>query len=152
MLSFCNKVAFKLRIMPYHSQAETLIRKTDARVTSKRVMVLAFLLQQSRPFTHHEVLAQLDVKSPIDSVTLYRVLEWLVEAKLIHKIAGDDQIWRFSAAKSPASHEHAHFQCSSCAMVTCFTEIKLPRNISLPAGFQCQEVNFMLKGLCPRCC
>jgi Fur family ferric uptake transcriptional regulator len=138
--------------MLYQTQAEALIRETAARVTAPRVRVLAFLLQQSRPFTHHEIVHLFGTKQAIDSVTLYRVLEWLVDANLIHKIAGDDQIWRFSAAKSPAVHEHAHFQCTKCAMIACFTEIKLPRNISLPAGYTCQEVNFMIKGLCPRCC
>jgi Fur family ferric uptake transcriptional regulator len=151
MLSFRNQVAFKVKSMSYQSQAEELIKKTQSRVTTARVRVLAFLLQQSRSFTHHEIEHKLGNKDPIDSVTLYRVLEWLVERELIHKIAGDDQVWRFSAGSAHASHEHAHFQCSKCTTVTCFNEIKLPRNISLPAGFSGQEVNFLIKGLCPQC-
>ena len=76
----------------YHQQAETLIKKTGARGTTTRVRALAFLLKQSRSFSHHEIGQQLGAKEPIDSVTLYRVLDWLIEQDLIHKIVGDDQM------------------------------------------------------------
>jgi Fur family ferric uptake transcriptional regulator len=138
-------------MMSYVAHAETQIRNTQARVTAPRVRVLAFLLGQTRSMTHHEIERQLGKKHPIDAVTLYRVLEWLVESELAHKVVGDDQVWRFSAGGKQHAHEHAHFQCAKCATVTCFTDVKLPRNIPLPAGFQGQEVNFMIKGLCPRC-
>jgi Fur family ferric uptake transcriptional regulator len=138
--------------MSYHSQAEALIKETQSRVTAARVRVLAFLLKYSRSFTHNEIEQELGIKEPIDSVTLYRVLDWLAERELIHKVAGADQVWRFSAGSAHASHEHAHFQCSKCATITCFNKVKLPRNISLPPGFSSQEVNFLIKGICPQCC
>lgn len=142
---------------------EALIRNTGARVTTTRVRVLTFLQTQTRPLTHHEIQEKLagsaptssanalDNAAPIDSVTLYRVLEWLTENELVHRVGGADQVWRFSAGGGHAAHEHAHFQCTKCDTLTCFTEVKLPERIALPAGFQSEEVDFLIKGICPRC-
>jgi Fur family ferric uptake transcriptional regulator len=132
------------------SIAETQIRATGARVTRQRVLVLDFLLAQSKSLTHHEIQAHL-AHAELDSVTLYRVLEWLTENELIHRIAGADQVWRFSGGAGHRAHEHAHFQCSNCEQVTCFTDVSLPRKIKLPDGFTAQEIDFLIKGLCPNC-
>ena len=131
-------------------QAETLIRATGARVTRPRVTVLEFLLGQEKSLTHHEIHAQLS-DAALDPVTLYRVLEWLTDNELVHRIAGADTVWRFSAGAGHHAHEHAHFQCTTCEEVTCFTEVALPRNIKLPKGFQSQEIDFLIKGTCPHC-
>lgn len=135
-------------------QAESLIRQTGTRLTRARTRVLAFLLGQRRPLTHHDIQARLPGEA-IDGVTLYRVLDWLDANGLAHRIAGSDQVWRFSAnagaSAGKADHEHAHFQCVRCDSVTCFTEIPMPRRVKLPAGFTSQDVDFLIKGLCPRC-
>ncbi|MRX06249.1 transcriptional repressor [Pseudoduganella sp. FT25W] len=133
--------------------AESQIRATGARVTRQRVLVLDFLLGQNKSLTHHEIQARLarTAHEALDSVTLYRVLEWLTENELIHRIAGADQVWRFSAGAGHHAHEHAHFQCTKCEQVTCVTEVALPRKIKLPDGFQTQEIDFLIKGTCPNC-
>ena len=133
------------------AQAEALIRNTHARVTTTRVKVLEFLLAQTRSLTHHEIQQQLAKASDIDSVTLYRVLDWLTAQQLVHRIGGADQVWRFSAGGGQEAHEHAHFQCTKCATLTCFTEVKLPVNLALPEGFRGDEMDFLIKGVCPRC-
>jgi Fur family ferric uptake transcriptional regulator len=133
-------------------QAESLIRATGARVTRQRVIVLDFLQGQDKSLTHHEIQDHLSAADEaLDPVTLYRVLEWLTEHELVHRIAGADQVWRFSAGGGQHAHEHAHFQCTGCEQVTCFTEVPLPRKIKLPEGFQSQEIDFLIKGTCPRC-
>ncbi len=133
------------------SHAEALIRTTRARVTVARVKVLDFLLAQDRSLTHHEIQAQLSGQAGIDSVTLYRVLEWLTDNELVHRIAGADQVWRFSAGGGHRAHQHAHFQCTKCDTLTCFTEVKLPRELALPEGFRSEQMDFLIKGVCPRC-
>lgn len=131
--------------------AESLIRNTHARVTKTRVKVLDFLLAQKQSLTHHEIQQALSKDSDIDSVTLYRVLEWLTDNELVHRIAGTDQVWRFSAGGGQQSHEHAHFQCTKCETLTCFNEVKLPAPVALPEGFRGEEVDYLIKGVCPLC-
>jgi len=131
-------------------KAEILIRDTGARVTQPRIRVLTYLLSQKKSLTHSEIQERLPQPS-LDSVTLYRVLEWLVDQELVHRIAGGDQVWRFSAGAGQHKHEHAHFQCLRCDNVSCFNDVALPRKITLPAGYVSEEVNFLIKGYCPHC-
>lgn len=131
-------------------QAHQLIRATGARVTRQRVVVLEFLLQQGTSLSHHEILAHL-ADQALDPVTLYRVLEWLTEHALVHRVAGAGQVWRFSASGGQHAHEHAHFQCTQCDVVTCVADVAVPQKISLPAGFHAQEVDLLIKGICPNC-
>lgn len=132
------------------SRAESLIRDTGARLTKPRSRVLAYLLEQNKPLTHHDIQDGLG-DDALDSVTLYRVLDWLGEHELIHRIAGADQVWRFNAGAGQHGHQHAHFQCTRCEMLTCFTDIALPTKIVLPPGYTSQQVDFLIKGICPRC-
>lgn len=133
-------------------QAESLIRATGARLTQPRARVLAFLLAREHPLTHHEIHAGLPGEA-LDTVTLYRVLEWLLEHQLVHRISGADQVWRFGTGVGAGQqdHEHAHFQCTSCDTVTCVNDVPLPRRVKLPEGFVGEEVDFLIKGTCPRC-
>jgi Fur family ferric uptake transcriptional regulator len=131
-------------------RAESLIRATGARLTRPRTRVLMFLLDAGRPLTHHEIHDQLPGEA-LDTVTLYRVLEWLTAHGMVHRIAGADQVWRFSTSAGKLDHDHAHFQCTSCDSVTCFNDTPLPRRVKMPAGFTSQEVDFLIKGTCPRC-
>jgi Fur family ferric uptake transcriptional regulator len=131
-------------------QAESLIRDTGARLTRPRRRVLMFLLKQDKLLTHHEIHQQLK-SEPFDTVTLYRVLEWLTVNGLVHRIAGADQVWRFSAKVGGHDHDHAHFQCTSCDAVTCFNDVPLPRRVKMPAGFTSQKVDLLIKGICPHC-
>ena len=131
-------------------QAETLIREKGARLTRPRSRVLEFLLGREAPLTHHEIQDQLPGE-PIDAVTLYRVLEWLTENNIVHRIAGADQIWRFGVGAGAGAHDHAHFQCTRCDAVTCFNDMPLPRRPKMPDGFTSQEVDFLIRGICPHC-
>ena len=134
-------------------QAETLIRATGARLTRPRSRVLMFLLEQGRPLTHHEIHEQLPGEA-FDAVTLYRVLEWLTAHGMTHRIAGADQVWRFSSSSAKPGrqdHDHAHFQCTHCDAVTCFNDMPLPKRNKMPDGFTSDEVEFLIKGTCPAC-
>ena len=57
--------------------------------------------------------------SGFDRVTLYRVLEWLVDNGLAHRVTDAQRVFRFSAADDTAKGHasHAHFRCEVCARV-----------------------------------
>ena len=131
--------------------ARVRLANAGARLTRARIDVLATLLDAGEALTHHDVERRLRRSHDVDRVTLYRVLEWLTEQGLAHKLSGDDRIWRFSAAgHRPARGGHAHFECSSCGKVICLDQTKLP-SIPLPAGYRRRDVEVTIKGNCDRC-
>jgi Fur family ferric uptake transcriptional regulator len=131
--------------------AEQFIRQTGARLTRPRIMVLTVLLKAERALTHHEVEARLSADSGVNRVTIYRVLEWLTENGLAHKISGDDRIWRFNAAAHAHTGPHAHFECSDCGQVLCLEPVESRPAVKLPAGFRQKAVELTVKGLCADC-
>lgn len=141
-----------MAITDYSEKAEGMLRGTATRVTRGRIAVLAALLESKRALTHHEVEIRLDRLHNIDRVTVYRVLEWLTENGLAHRLSGDDRIWRFSVARG-GSHEgdHPHFKCTACGEMICLGNgIELPR-IAVPTGYKGQSVEITVKGHCPTC-
>jgi Fur family ferric uptake transcriptional regulator len=106
--------------------AERQLREASVRITAARVRVLAALLCARRAFSHQDIQ---DTLIDMDRVTLYRALDCLTDARLAHKIAGDDRIYRYSAGaeladhgsarRAPAQHQHGHFKCTRCARIFC---------------------------------
>ncbi|QZA81364.1 Fur family transcriptional regulator [Deefgea piscis] len=129
------------------AQASELIKQTRARVTAARVNILAVLLTAQRPLSHQDVLTTLDPDA--DRVTVYRVLDWLTDMALAHKLAGDDRVWRFSVASKP--HQHAHFQCTRCGRFYCLEHVSTDLSLTVPAQFLIDAVEITVKGVCASC-
>lgn len=130
--------------------ARERIRATGERLTAPRVRVLEALLAARAARSHQDIEKALGA-ARIDRVTLYRVLEWLVNKGLAHRIAGSDRIWRFSIA-GEAHPSHAHFQCSHCGKVLCLDEPSARRiALQLPRGCRPERVELTVTGLCADC-
>lgn len=164
----------------FEQEARSLLRQRGQRVTAPRATVLATMLAASAEsrerrgsasaFSHHELSSRLESGADhphlgaLDRVTLYRVLEWMVEIGLAHKIAGEDRVYRFSlndaqAWSKPegprgAGEGHAHFHCTCCRRVYCLVEspqmARALRDV-LPHGFVGKELSVAVHGLCPDC-
>lgn len=134
----------------YAAAALALLVDRGARATRARVAVLATLLAASEALSHHDVESRLPRGIDVDRVTLYRVLEWLTDQGLAHKLAGDDRVWRFSSLGHNAASGHAHFQCSGCGRMLCLDEARVPA-IRLPSGFRRRDVEVTVKGTCDAC-
>jgi Fur family transcriptional regulator, ferric uptake regulator len=143
--------------MPPPSPAESALATLHERPTPARIAVLNTLIATPTALTHLEIAAATQAAgSTLDRVTLYRVLDWLVDKGLAHKIAGEDRVWRFNALTpdsrgSHASHEHAHFHCTQCGRLYCLDDLHPVFAFALPTGFRCDHAELNLRGRCPNC-
>jgi Fur family ferric uptake transcriptional regulator len=110
--------------------------------------VLQALDDARRAVSHAELEASLT--GPIDRVTLYRVLDSLVDAGLALRQVGDDRTSRFSLADGGDHDAHSHFHCDDCGRVFCMP-FKPPRKPALPPGFALEGADLRLHGHCPDC-
>ena len=83
-------------------------------------------------------------------MTLYRVLDWLVENGLAHRNTDASRVFRFSAAAAGEHTTHVHFRCEECGGVFCL-DAALPLAPVLPAGFTLSRMDFDLRGRCAGC-
>lgn len=131
------------------TQIAAQIRAAGARATPARIRVLQLLRTASHALTHHDLETALG-EPAMDRVTLYRVLDWLVEAGLAHKLTDANRVFRFAVAKPGDAAMHAHFRCERCARVFCLSDAA-PQAPELPQGFSLSRMEVDLHGCCPDC-
>ena len=125
------------------------IRRTGARATPARIRVLQLLREAPAALTHNEIELALGEQA-LDRVTLYRVLDWLVESGLAHKNTDAHRVFRFSAAAAGEHTTHIHFRCEHCGGVFCL-DAAPPAAPILPSGFSLSRMDFDLRGCCSTC-
>jgi Fur family transcriptional regulator, ferric uptake regulator len=135
-------------IMDIHAER---IRALGARATPARLAVLRLLESAERALSHHDIETALS-GTGFDRVTLYRVLDWMVESGLAHRLTDAQRVFRFSLAASnaPAHNSHAHFRCEACGKVFCLDQV-LVQAPALPQGFSGKSVELCVTGQCARC-
>lgn len=127
------------------------IRARGGRATPARVKVLELLETRDQALSHAEVEQSLSGEG-IDRVTLYRVLDWLVEAGLAQRATDASRVFRFGRMPaSGADHaRHAHFHCEVCQQDFCLEDVPVPL-APLPGGFQGRTAELNIGGRCDRC-
>ena len=122
-------------------------------MTPSRVRVLGLLQAANRPLSHGDIegLLSQEALPVMDGVTLYRVLDWLVDVGLAHKAADARGVFCFTAAQPNVEHtRHMHFRCTGCGGVFCL-KAPPPPHPELPRGFRFGGMVLDIRGECPRC-
>lgn len=130
------------------SQAEHLIIDNGLRATQARTAVLTVLLNAGSALSHAEIQDHLQ---DLDRVTLYRVLDWLVDHHLVHSITGQDRARRFQVSQPKVPHQHAHFKCIQCGKVFCLDAVSIKQPEPLPRHFTVDSVELNIHGHCADC-
>ena len=128
-----------------------ILSDAGLRTTRQRELVLDLLFRRGEPLSHGEIL--MGIEEHLDRVTLYRTLETLKKAGIVHQVQGIDGVWRFCAHEQGAEGcpgDHAHFLCTSCGAMICLTDQKMPR-VEVPEGVQVEGKQMVVYGLCPEC-
>ncbi len=131
----------------------SLLQDRGLSPTPHRLIVVEILGNSPSPVTPQEIFATLERGHRMNKVTLYRILDLLVEKGLVERIPGADRTFRYGL--SPGDHRrHAHFFCSQCGAMQCLSPDVLA--VDLPA-FQkrfpalIQRVDIRLDGICKEC-
>jgi len=129
------------------------LRAAAVKVTRPRLRVLALLGRSSAALTHGELEERLadEAEGMLDRVTLYRVLDSLVECGLAQRTLDARGVYRFLSSSLQARHAaHAHFHCQRCGGITCLEQMAAPV-ADLPPGFVGRQVDIEVRGLCAAC-
>lgn len=128
--------------------ASEAIRAKGARVTTARARVFAVLLGATEALSEPQIEAVIDGPK-LDCVTIYRVLEWLSEVRLVHRVSGQDGVWRFAPLPQGVA-PNAVFECDYCMRVLPLFDVPETR-ADLPEGFTGMRSVLHVFGRCPRC-
>lgn len=120
------------------------------RNTQAKQQILNFIQSSKQAVSHSDIYTSL--KSLCDRVTIYRVLERLVNENKIHKIVNVDGVINYATCHSCTNihyHNHVHFSCENCKSITCLDKNEI--TFSLPPNYLFKESFFTVSGICPNC-
>ena len=132
-----------------------ILREAGLRRTPVRTGVLDILSRDKQSLTAPQILECLPEGT--DIITLYRTLKTFTTKKLVHRVRGDDQAWRYGigSAKDSARHGHAHFVCDDCGAVECLDDTPVPRQAikqtKIRPGYRISYSELLVHGTCPDC-
>jgi Fur family ferric uptake transcriptional regulator len=132
-------------------KAREMLKAARLYRTRRRVDILIILMKAARPLNQDQI-AGFSREKRFDKVTVYRTLESLSVAGLVHKAFIDKRAWHFELAHNCTEHQcHPHFTCTNCGNTHCLMELSLPMVKSPHKGFVIQRQQVRLEGLCPAC-
>lgn len=130
---------------------EELLQSHGLRPTANRLIVARALAACTRPASLPELDARIQT---MDRSSLFRTLGAFKAHHLVHVIEDGSDSVKFELCLSHShdrdDDEHVHFYCEQCNETYCLPLIATPQ-VTLPAGYVAHSVNYLIKGLCPRC-
>jgi Fur family ferric uptake transcriptional regulator len=124
----------------------------QVRNTAAKTAVMEMLSQSSTALSHGEIYQSL--AETCDRVTVYRILDRLIEEGVAHRIALSDGTVKYALCEQCGdgqhhAHSHLHFNCVLCGGVSCL-EVEIP-HVQLPRKYKMHDVSLVVNGLCAAC-
>lgn len=139
-------------------QAKKTCAEEGVKLTTKRESILASIIQAGEAVSAYE-LAELykeQYQQTIPAMSVYRILDFLVELSLVHKLTSANKYIACSHISCSHSHEIPQFLiCESCQSVTEIgvknAVVEELRNSVAKTGFKLTNQQLELTGLCSNC-
>jgi Fur family transcriptional regulator, zinc uptake regulator len=133
--------------------AEKVCKERELQFTAIRRRVLELVWHRHAPIGAYDILGALKKReAAIAPPTVYRALEFLLDAGLIHRI---DTLNAFIGCESPEEKHAGQFLvCRSCKRVTELDDPDISKVLVKKvkdAGFTADDQSVEIKGLCAEC-
>jgi len=132
--------------------SKEILKKHNLRVTNSRLDVVDYFVSEQKALS----LGALEVQFPdYDRVTLYRTLNSFLDSGILHKIPNDLGTATYGLCHETCGpeehcHDHIHFKCNNCGTMECLDDLHVP-NVKVPEGYQVDNTNLIVDGICASC-
>ena len=137
----------------WSERARNDLRDAGLRAGAARLAVVDLLADERCCLTAQEIHERLRASGrPIGVASVYRVLELLVDRRLVQRVDVGTGVARYEAAHG--DDHHHHLVCGDCGKVEAFSDESLERAIHGAAGRVGYEVaahEVLLHGACTDC-
>ena len=117
--------------------------------TAVRILVWEQASRQQETFT----LSDMEGWMPhIDRSSIFRALRLFAEHHLLHEIDDGSGQQKYCVCRCTNSQHlnHIHFTCLKCGQTYCLEDYQIPL-VQLPEGFDMEDAEYVIKGVCPHC-
>jgi Fur family ferric uptake transcriptional regulator len=131
-----------------------LLKESGLGSTPNRLKIFEIIGNNKSPLSAQEIFETVSRRGDINRVTVYRILDLLVEYDLIDRISGAGRSFRYGLAPNANHQAHPHFYCRRCGNLECLNPESLridmePLQRSFPGHVENVEVR--LDGTCKNC-
>jgi Fur family ferric uptake transcriptional regulator len=131
-----------------------LLEESRLEPTPKRLQVLEVIGTNNSPLSAQQIFETLKRNHNINRVTVYRILDRLVQIGLVDRISGGGRSFLYGLAPNDNHPAHPHFFCKSCGNLECLNPQSLHVNIepmqrTFPGSIENIEVR--IDGVCKNC-
>lgn len=129
---------------------EQMLSDAGIRITAVRLLVLKTVNNLSGAFSLQDVTGALPTADPS---SVFRALTLFAEHDLLDLIDDGTGMQKYClchCGDPEHCHGHIHFTCTRCRRTMCLYDVPIPQ-MRLPEGFEIEESEFIIKGLCPDC-
>lgn len=126
----------------------------DLEATPNRVHVLEVVGENSFPLSASDIYTILERSSTINRVTVYRILDLLVERGVVERISTGGRAFYYGLAPNDNHKPHPHFYCKNCGQMDCLSPESLVVDTeSLWKTFpgRIDKVEVRIDGICKNC-
>ena len=129
-----------------------MLRAAELYCTQGRIAVLDVFLNSDGPLSQNQIAERIG-RDKFNKVSIYRTLQSLLKAGLLHRAFVHKRKWFFElSGNCTERYCHPHFTCTGCGCTYCLTNIRVPM-VKIPhdQGFTIRRQRTSLEGLCPHC-
>ncbi|UCG13651.1 MAG: transcriptional repressor [Deltaproteobacteria bacterium] len=122
--------------------------------TPNRLSVLQVIGNSPHPLSAQEIIEHSSRVQNVNRVTVYRILDLLVEKKLVERISAGDRSFRYGLAPNTNHRPHSHFYCLECGEMECLSPDCINLDMeSLERSFLglIERVEVRFDGICEDC-
>jgi Fur family ferric uptake transcriptional regulator len=137
-----------------HCDYAKLLKESGLGYNLNRHRILEVIGNNSSPLSARQIFDTLNRTDNINRVTVYRILDLLVEKTLIDRINGGGRFFVYGLAPNENHPTHPHFYCKSCGNLECLNPQSLrvdlqPMQRTFPGVIE--NVAVRVDGVCKNC-
>lgn len=130
------------------------LSEAEIEATTNRLRVLEVVGNNRFPLSADDIYKILKRSSTINRVTVYRILDLLVEHSVVERISTGGRAFYYGLAPNDYHSPHPHFYCKSCGQMDCLSPESLtvdtdPLWKTYPGRID--KVEIRIDGICKNC-
>ena len=140
--------------MCHRCDYESLLTAANLETTANRMRVLEVVGNNSYPLSAADIYRILERSGTINRVTVYRILDILVDHGVVDRISTGGRAFYYGLAPNAHHRPHPHFYCKHCGQMDCLSpEILNVDTEPLWKHFpgRVDKVEVRIDGICKNC-
>jgi len=131
-----------------------LLARAGLEINANRLHVMEVVGANQYPLTAMDVFQTVARTQPINRVTVYRILDTLVEHKILEKISTGGRAAHYGIAPNENHAPHPHFYCTGCGQLDCLMPESLTvnsQNLLKTFPGHVEKIDIRVEGICRNC-